>query len=166
MGEGEYDLLSWHRPDLSYMFNLASLHQHRAGGFDLSQDTFIVLSAKLSFQSRFWWNTPAVCSHSQCKWRVKASTSWLFLAELKEINMKQYNGNGNISFTTYTLLYIALKYNMYIQLCASSIIYKTKLNLPDATRATVHNPSFQFISGSVEGLTTLRNVCRIQINRG
>lgn len=61
-----------------------------SGGFDLSQDTFIVLFAKISFDSRFWWNTPAVlqccsemCSHSQCntppyKWRVAGS--YLILA--------------------------------------------------------------------------------------
>ena len=71
--------LIWHQ-------GLHFLHQPR--GFDLSQDTFIVLRAKLSFHSRFWWNTPAVCS--QCAVSVQSltvqvrshSSSWLFLPEI------------------------------------------------------------------------------------
>ena len=51
--EEEYDLLSWHSPDLSYMFNLASRSLTDSGDFDLSQDTFIVEIAKLSFDYRF-----------------------------------------------------------------------------------------------------------------
>ena len=117
-----------------------------SGGFDLSQDTFIVLFAKLSFHSRFWWNTPAVlqwCAVTRSATRsitkVKSNADFILaLSRRRKSISNSINGKGNILF---------------------ALLYFT-------SRATVHNPSFNFISGFVGGLTTLRNVCRIQINRG
>ena len=46
--------------------------------FDLSQDTFIVLFAKLSFHSRFWWNTPAVL-----QWRAVTQSATRSITKVK-----------------------------------------------------------------------------------
>ena len=119
--------------------------------FDLSQDTFIVLLAKLSFHSRFWWNTSAVlqwCAVTQSATRsitkVKSNADFILALSRKRKSISNSKWKG--------------KYFI----CST---------LPDVSRlqnqrATVDNPSFNFFSGFVWGLTTLRNVCRIQINRG
>ena len=45
------------------------LHQRLSEIFDLSEDTFIVLFAKLSFQSRFWWNSAELQHEKECRAR-------------------------------------------------------------------------------------------------
>ena len=61
LGSGQtcHTCLIWHQ----------GLHQRLSEIFDLSEDTFIVLFAKLSFQSRFWWNSAELQHEKECRAR-------------------------------------------------------------------------------------------------